>query len=133
MSVRSVDGALGSIDLSWSIDKEQPAYISIYGTLGTLQVGWKRSQYRRFEDKDWTEFGAGYNKVAAFVRQIENFAAALGGVEELIVSPEDALASVEAIEVAYRALAQSAWHPIAPRIFEPSTSVPEGTALERIA
>jgi predicted dehydrogenase len=128
LSVRSADGALGSIDLSWSIDKEQPAYISIYGTQGTLQVGWKQSRYRRFGDKEWTEFGMGYNKVAAFVRQIENFALVLQGDEDLIVSPEDALASVDAIEAAYRALAASPWHAIAPKLHDPSAAERQGPA-----
>lgn len=123
LNVRSRDGALGSIDLSWSIDKEQPAYISIYGTQGTLQVGWKQSRFRRFGDKEWTDFGKGYNKVAAFVRQIENFARALRGEEEPIVSPEDALASVDAIDAAYRSLAASPWHAIAPKLHDPSPSV----------
>jgi predicted dehydrogenase len=133
MSIRTKDGVLGSIDLSWSIDKEQPAYISIYGTQGTLQVGWKQSRYRRFGDKEWTEFGSGYNKVAAFRRQIENFASALRGQEELIVSPQDALASVDAIDAAYRALAAKAWHAIGPKLHEPSRSSHQRETEERIA
>jgi predicted dehydrogenase len=134
LNVRSRDGALGSIDLSWSIDKEQPAYISIYGTQGTLHVGWKQSRYRRIGEKEWTEFGSGYNKVAAFVRQIENFSLALRGEEELLVSPEDALASVDAIEAAYRSLAASPWQAIGPKLHEPSAAASYGIAsLERTA
>jgi predicted dehydrogenase len=134
LNVRSADGALGSIDLSWSIDKEQPAYISIYGTQGTLQVGWKQSRYRRFGDKEWTDFGRGYSKVAAFLRQIENFALALQGKEDLLVSPEDALASVDAIEAAYRSMAASPWHAIGPKLHESSVADrPPRAARERIA
>jgi hypothetical protein len=32
---------MGSIDLSWSMNKEQPYYLSIYGSHGTVLVGWK--------------------------------------------------------------------------------------------
>jgi predicted dehydrogenase len=75
-------------------------------------VGWKESKYRRSGDADWTVFGAGYNKIEAFKRQIENFAGAVRGEESLVVTPEDALASVQVIEAAYRSLARGGWEPI---------------------
>ena len=116
MSVHTVDGTLGHVDLSWSIDKGLPTYINIYGSQGTLLVGWKESKFKRYGDHEWTVFGKGYSKLGAFQRQIENFSAAIHGREALIVTPEDALASVEAIDAAYRALAQSLWQPISPRM-----------------
>src|SRR5208283_3944801 len=39
--VRSKSGILGRIDLSWSINKETDTYLRIYGSHGTLLVGWK--------------------------------------------------------------------------------------------
>jgi predicted dehydrogenase len=112
MFVRSRDGVLGSIDLSWSVSKELPYFIAVYGSSGTILVGWKESKYRRSGDADWTVFGAGYNKIEAFKRQIENFAGAVRGEESLVVTPEDALASVQVIEAAYRSLARGGWEPI---------------------
>jgi predicted dehydrogenase len=113
MFVRSRDGVLGSIDLSWSVSKELPYFIAVYGSSGTILVGWRESKYRRSGDADWTVFGSGYNKVEAFKRQIENFAGAVRGDEALVVTPEDALASVQVIEAAYRSLARGGWEPIA--------------------
>jgi len=112
MFVRSREGVLGSIDLSWSVSKELPYFIAVYGSIGTILVGWWESKYRRSGDADWTVFGAGYNKVDAFKRQIENFAGAVRGEEPLVVTPEDALASVQVIEAAYRSLARGGWEPI---------------------
>lgn len=112
MFVRSRAGVLGSIDLSWSVGKELPYFIAVYGSEGTILVGWRESKYRRAGDAEWTVFGAGYDKFAAFKGQIENFAAAVRGEEALVVSPEDALASVQVIEAAYRSLARGAWEPI---------------------
>jgi predicted dehydrogenase len=112
MFVRSRDGVLGSIDLSWSVSKELPYFIAVYGSAGTILVGWRESKYRRTGDADWTVFGSGYNKVEAFKRQIENFAGAVRGEEALVVTPEDALASVQVIEAAYRSLARGSWEPI---------------------
>jgi predicted dehydrogenase len=113
MFVRSAAGVLGSIDLSWSVSKELPYFIAVYGSQGTILVGWRESKYRRAGDADWTVFGGGYDKFAAFRGQIENFAGVVRGEESLVVTPEDALASVQVIEAAYRSLARGAWEPIA--------------------
>jgi predicted dehydrogenase len=112
MFVRSRDGVLGSIDLSWSVSKELPYFLAIYGSSGTILVGWRQSKYRCAGDQEWTVFGSGYNKIEAFQRQIANFAAAVRGEESLVVTPVDALASVQVIEAAYRSLARHQWEPI---------------------
>ena len=112
MFVRSRSGVLASIDLSWSVSKELPYFIAVYGSAGTLLVGWRESKYRRAGDQEWTVFGKGYDKFDAFRRQIENFAGAVRGEEPLVVTPEDALASVQVIEAAYRSLSRGAWEPI---------------------
>jgi predicted dehydrogenase len=107
--VKSTAGVLGSIDLSWSINKEQESYINIYGSHGTLWVGWKESKYRQSGARDWVIFGKGYNKVQAFRSNIDNFARAVRGEEALLISAEEALASVEVIEAAYADLRRSHW------------------------
>jgi predicted dehydrogenase len=111
--VRSVGGVMGSIDLSWSIDKELESYINIYGSHGTVIVGWKQSKYRQSSSRDWVVFGNGYNKVQAFRSQIENFSKAIRREEMLRITAEDALASVEAIEAAYAELHQNHWTAVA--------------------
>lgn len=110
--VRTLAGVMGSIDLSWSINKELPNYISIYGSGGTLHVGWKESKYKRRADEEWTRFGDGYDKIQAFRAQIDNFAKSIQGEEAPRVSPEEALGSVEVVETAYVALESSDWQHI---------------------
>jgi len=107
--VRSVSGVIGSIDLSWTINKELDSYLNIYGSHGTVCVGWKESKYRQSSSREWVVFGGGYNKLQAFRNQIRNFCGALRGEEQLLTTSEDALASVEAIEAAYDALRQTHW------------------------
>ncbi len=111
--VKSSHGVMGNIDLSWSINKELDYYIRVYGSNGTISVGWKESKYRQASSQDWVVFGNGYNKVQAFRSQIENFSKAIRKEETLLITAEDAIASVEAIEAAYAALNQSRWTPIA--------------------
>jgi len=112
MFARTKTGILGSIDLSWSMNKEQPYYLSIYGSHGTVLVGWKDSKYRRSSDTEWVPFGEGYNKFQAFRGQIENFSRVLRGEDKLLVTAEDALASVEVIETACESLHHSVWQPV---------------------
>lgn len=114
VSVRSRDGVMGSIDLSWSIDKELPWFLQIYGSAGTISVGWKESKYRLAGDSEWVNFGGGYDKVKSFRGQIDNFAHAIRGEQSLVVTPEDALASVECVEAAYAALGADRWTAVEP-------------------
>ncbi|MET0754477.1 MAG: Gfo/Idh/MocA family oxidoreductase [Pyrinomonadaceae bacterium] len=102
-------GIAASVDLTWGINKELPNFISVYGTNGTLHIGWRESKYKLNSNPDWTIIGKGYDKVQAFRSKIENFAGAIRGMEELLIKPEDALASVEVIEAAYRSLNRNLW------------------------
>jgi predicted dehydrogenase len=110
--VRSGSGVMGSIDLSWSLNKELPYYISVYGSAGTLHVGWKESKYRRASDAEWTVFGNGYEKVQAFRSQIDNFVHSIRGHATPLITLADALASVEVINAAYDAMWRATWVPV---------------------
>lgn len=130
---RTEAGIGAKIDLSWSLAKEEPCYVRVYGTEGTLLVGWKEAKYRRTGQAEWTSFGNGYNKVQAFAAQLENFTSALRGREPLRVTPRDAMASVEVIEAAYDSLEDSQWRSIRPAAHTahfdiPVMLVPKGSA-----
>lgn len=112
MFARTKDGVTASVDLTWGINKELPYFISIYGTNGTLHIGWRESKYKVNSNADWTVFGKGYDKVASFKGKVENFSRTLRGREELFIQPQDALASVHAVEGAYRSLNQNLWQPV---------------------
>jgi len=108
MLFQSESGALGSIDLSWSIHKETDAYVRIHGTVGTLEIGWRGSRYKPTEGS-WREFGAGYDKITAFQNQLENFVAVVRGMSAPVIDDTDALASVVVIDCAYRAASEDRW------------------------
>jgi predicted dehydrogenase len=109
MFLRSADGSMGTIDLSWSIDKAVDAYIGIYGSEGTIQVGWRNSRYRRAADGDWVTFGDGYDKVGAMSAQVRNFCRAVAGEEQLLITADDAIASVDVVAAAYRSMGRNHW------------------------
>ncbi len=117
--MRSAGGVMASIDLSWSLNKELASYLDIYGSHGTVRVGWKESRYRQTGSSDWVVFGGGYDKVQALRRQLENFCRAVAGREPPLLSAEDAIASVEAIAAAYSSLRESHWMPVGAMVGQP--------------
>lgn len=107
--LRTETGIPGSVDLSWSINKELDTYVRIYGTNGTILVGWRESKFRQASSPDWVVFGRGYDKNQAFGRQVANFCRRVISSEPLLISNEDAIASVAVIQAAYESLAERRW------------------------
>ncbi len=102
-------GAQAKAETSWSLHKDRGAFVEIYGTEGAIEVGWKGSRIRRGYGGTWESFGRGYDKVGAFVRQIDHFVGSVRGEAFELVTMQDALASVAAIEAAYRSMDSGRW------------------------
>jgi predicted dehydrogenase len=109
VTVKAEQGAVGRMNLSWSAGQRRDDYITVCGTKGVLQVGWKESLLCRTGSSSWQAFGRGYDKVLAFRNQIENFSAAIQNLEALVIDAEDAISSVLAIQAAYQSLASDSW------------------------
>jgi predicted dehydrogenase len=130
MFLRSIDGAMGTVDLSWSIDKAVDSYIGIYGSEGTIQIGWRESRYRRANNGDWVTFGAGYDKVDAMSSQVRNFCRAVTGDEELAITADDAIAAVDVVAAAYRSMGRNHWVAVREPVVRSITS---GTRGQNVA
>ena len=102
-------GVLGTFDLSWSITKDSKNYIQVFGSEGTLQVGWKGSRYCQDGSSKWIPFGSGYDKVKSFANQHLNFISCLKGKDKPVITAEDSLASVQVVEAAYRSAGSNHW------------------------
>ena len=116
--VHNDEGVMGAADLSWSIDKELETFLRIYGSAGTILVGWKESRFRRHRQAEWRVFGSGYDKIQAFRDQLDNFCAAIHGTASLVVTPQDGLASVQVVQAAYAALECARWERIGTQLEE---------------
>lgn len=75
-------------------------------------MGWKESKYRPRSGADWVKFGNGYDKIQSMRAQAANFCAALEGREPLLITAEDAVASVAVIQAPYASMESSAWVPV---------------------
>jgi predicted dehydrogenase len=102
-------GVLGTFDLSWSITKDSKNYIQIYGSEGTLQVGWKGSRYCQDGSSKWIPFGTGYDKNKSFASQHSNFIDVIKGNDKPVITAEDSLASVQFVETAYKSAGTNHW------------------------
>jgi predicted dehydrogenase len=113
MFMRTEKDVLGTVDLSWSIDKTVDYFVRICCSEGTIELGWKFSRYRKAGAKDWTVFGPGYDKVSAMRAEVRNFARAVRGREALLITADDAIASVDVIAAAYRSITRREWVAVA--------------------
>ncbi len=100
---------VGQISLTWSAQLATTTFIDIYGSDGTVLIGWGESKHKLGSDEDWTVFGRGYDKNAAFQNQLQNFIDAAAGRAEPLVSAADAIASVAAVQAAYASLHSDKW------------------------
>jgi predicted dehydrogenase len=92
---------MGSIALSWSAFGGS-SYVSLHGTRGSVELGWNQSLCRveGLLNSDIFVRG-GYNKRAAFLGQMQAFAACVRGECYNPMPLQDALSTVEVIEAAY--------------------------------
>jgi len=107
--LRTAAGTTATIELSWSYDNASDAYLQLYGTDGTIRIGWHGAAVRSNADVTWHPFGTGYDKLACMGAQVTNFVRALRGEETMEISDADAIASVQVVEAAYRSLAAGDW------------------------
>ncbi|HSN10761.1 MAG TPA: Gfo/Idh/MocA family oxidoreductase [Propionibacteriaceae bacterium] len=115
---RTADDRLGSIALSWSVNRLTDRYLAVFGTEGSLEVGWQSSRSRLRSNSSDVPFGVGYDKFTALGGNVRNVARAIRGLEPLMVTPLDALASVAVVEAAYDSARSGAWTRVSVRTQE---------------
>lgn len=109
LDMRTISGVIGTAQLSWAIKNACDDYIRIYGTQGTLCIGWKNSMYRLNGVIDWIKFGEGYSTLKALTRQMENLIDAVTGEGIPETTAEDGCESVRVLEAAYQSLSTGNW------------------------
>ncbi len=100
---------IGMVDLSWSLYKHTANYVNIFGTLGTIEVGWQQSQIWDAKNKTSKVFGSGYKKIDAFINQMEHFVDCIQKKAKPLLGIEDAVESVRVIEAAYTSVREKKW------------------------
>lgn len=115
LTARTVDGVIASVTVSWSMDRITERYVGVFGTEGSLEVGWNGGRTRLRGAASDVPFGVGYDKFTALGNNVRNVAGAVRGERPLVVTPLDALASVSVIEAAYESARNAAWTSVSSR------------------
>jgi predicted dehydrogenase len=84
-------------------------YLTVHGTEGTLEIGWKGCRCRTPGAEEWTPFAPGYDRAQAFRALHQSFVRATQGLGEPEGSPDDALATATVVTAAYASLARGEW------------------------
>jgi predicted dehydrogenase len=104
-------GLIGRIDLSWSLATGRATYVTVYGSRGTIEVGWRGSRLRIPGEPD-REIGPGYDKNDAHGRMFTRFTQVVAGSGQPWISAGECLRTVAAVEAAYRSLRSGTWTPV---------------------
>lgn len=97
-------GAVGSVDLSWSLDAARDTLAIIRGTEGAAIVRWGGAEYHSAAGGAPRHATLGYDKREAFEAQLNEFVGVARGTATSTVTRHDALASVRFVAAGYEAL-----------------------------
>jgi predicted dehydrogenase len=101
-------GLVGRIDVSWSLATGRETYVTVYGSKGTIEVGWRRSRLR-IAGRDPEPIGPGYDKNDAHVRMLEAFKGVCGGYVAPWITPVEAMRTVASVEACYVSMRSGSW------------------------
>ncbi len=101
-------GLIGRIDLSWSLATGRETYVTVYGSRGTLEIGWRGSRLRAAGQPP-EPIGTGYDRADAHRRMLTAFRDLVMGVGRPWVSPGECVRTVAAVDAAYRSIRTGGW------------------------
>ena len=101
-------GLVGRIDVSWSLATGRETYVTVYGSKGTIEVGWRGSRLR-VAGKDPEVIGPGYDKNDAHVRMLEAFKGVCAGTVPPWITPVEVMRTVATVEACYVSLRSGSW------------------------
>jgi len=107
LTVSLAGGAVGVVDLSWSVAVPSQSYLEIYGEDGTALLDPEGMSYRLKSLNEWKRVSNRVGIQEAFARQINHFIDALRGQPPSIVGNGEGVASQAVITAAYESIEQN--------------------------
>jgi predicted dehydrogenase len=102
---RTAGGALAQVDVTWSFRRLSPLYCAVYGTGGSVEIGWSGARAVTRDAPEPYAFGSGYRKIDSLRDNLAAVLAALAAGEPPPVTAADAVAAAAVVEAAYAATA----------------------------
>ncbi len=97
------DGVIGTVDLSWSVNALADRYLTVHGSRGTLEIGWKGARLQ-CEGAVPESLGGGYDRRVAHRAMHARFAAAVRERAMPWITSFECLQVAAALDAAYRSL-----------------------------
>jgi len=111
---RTALGAIAEVDVTWSYRRPSPAYCTVFGTGGTVEITWSGARHLPGGGEP-VAFGTGYGKVASLRENLSAVLAALAAGQAPPVTPADAVAAAAAIDAAYTSAVSGRFEPLEAR------------------
>ena len=106
---RTAGGVLAQVDVTWSFKRLSPIYCAVYGTAGSVEIGWSGARAFTATRPEPFAFGTGYRKIDSLRDNIAAVLGALSSGAPLPVSTADAVAAAAVIEAGYASEAAGTW------------------------
>lgn len=101
-------GAIGRIDVSWSLDPCGEVYARIHGSRGAIEIGWSESRVR-LDGRGWQSIHDRYDKLIAHRQMLAWFAEMIRQARPGWIERSECLQTVFAVEAAYRSIRSRRW------------------------
>jgi len=101
-------GIIGRADVSWSLSIGRDSYLVVYGSRGTVELGWNVSRFKR-AGHSWRAIGGSYDKIGAHCRMANCFADIITNGGQRWISALECLQTVAAVDAAYRSVQSGGW------------------------
>lgn len=105
-------GLVGRIELSWSLATQRETYVKVYGTEGSIDIGWRQSRLRLHGRPPRLLDAGRYDRLASHVAMMNAFVGVVSGRRGSWITPGECLRTVAAVEASYRSLRSGRWVPV---------------------
>lgn len=106
---RTAAGALAQVDVTWSFRRLSPVYCAVYGTEGSVEIGWQGARARLRSTAGEYVFGSGYQKIDSLRDNLAAVLDALAAGAPLPVTPADMVAAAAVVDAGYASAKQACW------------------------
>lgn len=104
-------GAIAQVDVSWSTRRLAPVFCAVYGSEGSVEIGWAGSLYAT-GGAGPVAFGTGYGKIDSLRQNLAAVLAALAAGAPMPVTSDDAAATAAVVDAAYAGIGAPGFLPV---------------------
>lgn len=106
---RTEGDVLAQVDVTWSFRRLSPVYCAVYGTQGSVEIGWQGARAVTADLQGEYVFGSGYRKIDSLRDNLSAVLAALDAGRTPPVTHQDMVAAAAVIDAGYASAKQACW------------------------